>query len=88
MPAYAVTGASGHFGRLVIQEPRARSVPASGVVAVVRTRSKAADVGDRGAQVREATTPAGRPWRSVGRRGAPAVGFEHRAHRPRRPRDQ
>ncbi len=54
MPTYAVTGASGHLGRLVIAELLARGVPASDVVAVVRTRAKAADLADRGVGVREA----------------------------------
>jgi NAD(P)H dehydrogenase (quinone) len=54
MPTYAVTGASGHLGRLAVQELLARGVPASAVVAVVRTRGKAADLAARGVQVREA----------------------------------
>jgi NAD(P)H dehydrogenase (quinone) len=54
VPTYAVTGASGHLGRLAVQELLARGVPASDVVAVVRTRGKAADLADRGVQVREA----------------------------------
>jgi NAD(P)H dehydrogenase (quinone) len=54
MPTYAITGASGQLGRLAVQELLARGVPASDVVAVVRTRGKAADLADRGVQVREA----------------------------------
>src|ERR1035438_6518806 len=54
MPTYAVTGASGHFGRLAVHELLARGVPASDVAAVVRTRGKAADLADLGVQVREA----------------------------------
>jgi NAD(P)H dehydrogenase (quinone) len=54
MPTYAVTGASGHLGRLAVEELLARGVPVSDVVAVVRIRSKAADLADRGVQVREA----------------------------------
>jgi NAD(P)H dehydrogenase (quinone) len=54
MPTYAVTGASGHLGRLVVQELLARAVPAADVVAVVRTLDKAADLADRGVQVRAA----------------------------------
>jgi NAD(P)H dehydrogenase (quinone) len=54
MPTYAVTGASGQLGRLAVQELLARGVPASDVIAVVRTRGKAADLAERGVQVREA----------------------------------
>jgi NAD(P)H dehydrogenase (quinone) len=54
MPTYAVTGASGHLGRLAVQDLLARGVPASDVVAVVRTRGKAADIAGWGVQVREA----------------------------------
>jgi NAD(P)H dehydrogenase (quinone) len=54
MPTYAITGASGQLGRLAVQALLARGVPASYVVAVVRTRGKAADLADRGVQVREA----------------------------------
>jgi NAD(P)H dehydrogenase (quinone) len=54
VPTYAVTGASGHLGRLAVAELLARGVPPSGVVAVVRSRGKAADLADRGVQVREA----------------------------------
>jgi NAD(P)H dehydrogenase (quinone) len=54
MPTYAITGASGQLGRLAVQELLARGVPASDVVAVVRTRGKAADLADRGVQVLEA----------------------------------
>lgn len=52
MPVYAVTGATGHLGRLVIDELLTRGVPAGDVVAVVRTPSKASDLADRGVQVR------------------------------------
>jgi NAD(P)H dehydrogenase (quinone) len=54
MSTYAITGASGHLGRLAVQELLARGVPAADVVAVVRTPSKAADLADRGVQVRAA----------------------------------
>jgi NAD(P)H dehydrogenase (quinone) len=54
MPSYAITGASGQLGRLAVHELLARGVPTSSVVAVVRTRGKAADLADRGVQVREA----------------------------------
>ncbi|WP_169982084.1 SDR family oxidoreductase [Microbispora sp. H10836] len=48
-----VTGATGHLGRLVIEELAAR-VPASRIVAAVRSPEKAADLAGRGVQVREA----------------------------------
>jgi len=54
MPVYAVTGASGHVGRYAVQQLVARGVPASDIVAVVRTRSKAAGPAAVGVQVREA----------------------------------
>jgi len=54
MPSYAVTGASGHLGRLAVQELLARGVPASDIVAVVRSPGKATDLAERGVAVREA----------------------------------
>jgi NAD(P)H dehydrogenase (quinone) len=54
MPTYAVTGASGHLGRLAVQDLLASGVRGSDVVAVVRTRAKAADLAELGVQVREA----------------------------------
>ncbi|MEV4458039.1 SDR family oxidoreductase [Microbispora sp. NPDC049633] len=48
-----VTGATGHLGRLVIEELAAR-VPAARIVAAVRSPEKAADLAGRGVQVREA----------------------------------
>ena len=53
MPIYAITGASGQLGRLAVQELLALGVPASDVVAVVRTPSKTTDLAERGVQVRE-----------------------------------
>ncbi|WNV83401.1 SDR family oxidoreductase [Umezawaea sp. Da 62-37] len=54
-----VTGATGHLGKLVV-EALLRKVPASEVVAAVRTPAKAADLAERGVQVRTAdyTDPA------------------------------
>ena len=46
-----VTGATGQLGRLVIDELLA-SVPASSVAAVVRDKEKAADLAERGVQLR------------------------------------
>ncbi|MGH3370007.1 MAG: NAD(P)H-binding protein, partial [Nocardioidaceae bacterium] len=48
-----VTGATGHLGRLVIDELLAR-VPADQVVAVVRDAEKAADFAARGVELRVA----------------------------------
>jgi NAD(P)H dehydrogenase (quinone) len=48
---FAITGASGHLGRFAVDELLARGVPASDVVALVRTAGKAAGIG---VQVREA----------------------------------
>ncbi len=53
MTTYAVTGATGHLGRLVIEELLARGVPAADVVAVVRNPGKATDLAAHGVQVRE-----------------------------------
>ena len=53
MTTYAVTGATGHLGRLVTEELLSRGVPASDLVAIVRTPGNAADLAARGVQVRE-----------------------------------
>jgi NAD(P)H dehydrogenase (quinone) len=50
----AVTGATGHFGRLVVTGLLDAGVAATDVVAVVRTPEKAADLAARGVQVRQA----------------------------------
>jgi NAD(P)H dehydrogenase (quinone) len=50
----AVTGASGQLGRLVVTGLLDAGVPASEVVAVVRTPEKVADLAARGVQVRPA----------------------------------
>ncbi len=52
MPTYAVTGASGRLGRLIVDELMALDVPASDVVALARTPSKATDLAERGVRVR------------------------------------
>jgi NAD(P)H dehydrogenase (quinone) len=49
----AVTGATGHLGRLVIDH-LLKKVPAASVVAIVRNASKAADLASRGILVRKA----------------------------------
>ncbi len=53
MTTYAVTGATGQLGRLVVDE-LVQVVHTSQVVAAVRTPAKAADLAARGVQVREA----------------------------------
>lgn len=53
MTIYAVTGSTGPFGRTVIETLLARGVAPSDVVAVARTPQKAADLAERGVQVRE-----------------------------------
>jgi NAD(P)H dehydrogenase (quinone) len=50
----AVTGATGHLGRLVVTGLLDAGVPAAEVVAVVRTPERAADLAERGVQVRRA----------------------------------
>jgi NAD(P)H dehydrogenase (quinone) len=50
----AVTGATGHLGRLVVTGLLDAGVPAADLVAVVRTPEKAADLAGRGVQVRQA----------------------------------
>ncbi|MBE1877339.1 SDR family oxidoreductase [Myceligenerans pegani] len=50
---YAVTGASGHLGRLVVTELLARGVEPHQVVAIARTPGTLDDLAERGVQVRE-----------------------------------
>lgn len=50
----AVTGASGHLGRLVIEELLRRGTAASQIVAAVRSPEKIGDLAARGVQVRRA----------------------------------
>jgi NAD(P)H dehydrogenase (quinone) len=52
MTTYAITGATGQLGRLVIDELLDRGVPAADVVAIVRSPEKAAALVDRGVAVR------------------------------------
>ncbi|GGR72905.1 NAD(P)-dependent oxidoreductase [Streptomyces aureoverticillatus] len=49
-----VTGATGHLGRLVVEGLLAAGVPAGQVAAVVRNKEKAADLADRGVELRVA----------------------------------
>jgi len=54
MPTYAITGASGQLGQLVVEQLLTQGVTAPEVVALVRTSGKAADLAELGVQVREA----------------------------------
>ena len=54
MSLFAVTGATGHLGRLAVSSLLDRGVAASDLVAVVRDPGRAADLADRGVQVRVA----------------------------------
>lgn len=50
----AVTGASGHLGRLVVEALLARNISANRIVALVRVPQKVADFAERGVEVRRA----------------------------------
>ncbi|WP_210495741.1 SDR family oxidoreductase [Patulibacter sp. SYSU D01012] len=54
MTTIAVTGATGHLGRLAVLALLDRGVEPSSIVAAVRTPASAQDLADRGVQVREA----------------------------------
>jgi NAD(P)H dehydrogenase (quinone) len=54
MPTYAVTGATGHLGRLAVLALLDRAVPAHQVIAVVRDEAEAQPLVERGVQVRVA----------------------------------
>jgi NAD(P)H dehydrogenase (quinone) len=47
-----VTGATGHLGRLIVEDLLERGVPAADIVAVGRTITKIKDLADRGVRVR------------------------------------
>ncbi|NUR62123.1 MAG: SDR family oxidoreductase [Catenulispora sp.] len=51
MTTIAITAASGHLGRLVVEDLLTRGVPAGQIRAVVRTPEKVQDFADRGVQV-------------------------------------
>ncbi|MEO3770437.1 SDR family oxidoreductase [Micromonospora sp. B9E7] len=55
MPTYAVTGATGRLGRLVIGQLLDSGVPAAEIAAIVRSPEKAADLAARGVEIRKAT---------------------------------
>ncbi|MEU5935265.1 SDR family oxidoreductase [Micromonospora sp. NPDC047187] len=54
MPIYAVTGATGRLGRLVIEQLLDSGVPAAEIAAIVRSPEKAADLAARGIEIRKA----------------------------------
>ncbi|TRW46303.1 NAD(P)H-binding protein [Georgenia yuyongxinii] len=54
MPLYAITGVTGHLGRLAVDQLLERGVAPADVVALARTPEKAADLAAHGVQVREA----------------------------------
>jgi NAD(P)H dehydrogenase (quinone) len=47
-----ITGATGHLGRLVVEQLLAAGVPAGGIIATGRATDKIKDLADRGVQVR------------------------------------
>jgi len=53
MTTYAITGATGHLGWLVIEKLLSRGVPAGEIVAVVRAPEKAAALAEQGVIVRK-----------------------------------
>ncbi|THF85772.1 SDR family oxidoreductase [Deinococcus sp. KSM4-11] len=53
-PTIAITGATGHLGRLVVQALLNRGVPASSIAALVRDPAKATDLAAQGVHVRQA----------------------------------
>ncbi|WP_062317700.1 NAD(P)H-binding protein [Demequina maris] len=52
MTTYAVTGASGHLGRLIVENLLARGASPAAVVAIARTTAKVEDLAARGVTVR------------------------------------
>ncbi|MET8091609.1 SDR family oxidoreductase [Micromonospora sp. NPDC005220] len=54
MPTYAVTGATGRLGRLVIEQLLDSGVPAAEIAAIVRNPEKAAALAARGVEIRKA----------------------------------
>lgn len=52
MTTYAVTGASGKFGRLAVEALLARGIAAADIVAIARSVAKISDLADKGVAVR------------------------------------
>lgn len=70
-PMVAVTGATGNLGRLVIEHLLDREVSPSDIVAAVRSPEKAADLADRGVEVRKADYNEPETLDAAYRRGMP-----------------
>lgn len=62
MTTYAITGATGRLGRLVVETLLSGGTSPSDIVAIVRTPSKAADLADAGVQVRRGDYTAQGDW--------------------------
>jgi len=60
----AITGATGHLGRLVIQE-LVKKIPANQIIAAVRNPAKAQDLAQMGVTVREADYDKPETWRGA-----------------------
>ncbi|MEU7579721.1 SDR family oxidoreductase [Streptomyces sp. NPDC041068] len=60
-----VTGATGHLGRLVVEGLLSAGVPAGEIAAVVRNKEKAADLAERGVELRVADYSAPETLRGV-----------------------
>lgn len=58
----AVTGATGHLGRLVIEELLGRGIAANRIVALARSPERAADLAGRGVEVRRADYTEPETW--------------------------
>ncbi|WP_062312200.1 NAD(P)H-binding protein [Demequina rhizosphaerae] len=52
MTTYAVTGASGHLGRLIVESLLSRGAAPADVIAIARTTAKVEDLAERGVTVR------------------------------------
>lgn len=52
MTSYAVTGASGHFGRLAVEALISRGIAPADIVAIARSIGKISDLADKGVTVR------------------------------------
>jgi uncharacterized protein YbjT (DUF2867 family) len=62
MAVYAVTGASGHLGRVAVQELLNRDVPASHIVAIVRTQGRSRTLRREACRCARRIMRARKPW--------------------------